>query len=245
MCSNLRPEFLSAESQRPTAFPPSPSAYNHQPSNPNPTPGPSSALPYLPALPTGVVNEEVVNSLDRYPTYEQQAWANSLPPLAMQVYRQILAKRSSAASQGPPQHATLADLPSSGRPNGVPSFPDRLAPPLPTIRCIDFSFSSVAQDPDYRQAIRLHNMRGVVTHAVVVGAETSEIELTAYVADARKGESVSPGKLAEVCFSRRVERSAHWHAVDSQCPYKSGGDQDRGGRDEAWGSDGDELDLYQ
>ncbi len=35
-------------------------------------------------------------------------------------------------------------------------------------------------------------MRGVVTHAVVVGAETSEIELTAYVADARKGESVSP-----------------------------------------------------
>ena len=191
--NNHRPESPPAEPQRPTAFPSMPSGYNRSPQPSSAAAGPSStAAQYLPALPTGVVTEEVVNSLDRYPIYEQQAWANSLPPLAMQVYRQMVGKRSNGSTPAPPQTASMADLPSSGRPSGQPSFPDRQAPPLPTIKCIDFSFSSSAGDPAYRQAIRLYNMRGVVTHAIVLGAETSEIELTAYITDATPGELLSP-----------------------------------------------------
>lgn len=64
---------------------------------------------------------------------------------------------------------------------------------MPTIKCIDFAFSAAGIDPSYRQAVRLFNMRGVVTHAVVVGAETSEIELTAYIADIKLGETPNPG----------------------------------------------------
>lgn len=200
--SNLRPPSQSVEPQRPTAFPTPPSAYNssQQPQQPVTPAGPSSSSAhYLPALPTGVVTEDVVHSLDQYPIYEQQAWANSLPPLAMQIYRQMAAKKSNGTSAIPPQPAILADLPSTAQPNGQPSFPDRHAPPLPAIKCIDFAFSSSGEGPAYRQAIRLHNMRGVVTHAVVVGAETSEIELTAYIADAPTTEALNPpGEVPEL-----------------------------------------------
>lgn len=137
----------------------------------------------------------------------------------MQIYRQIEAaneaRRRIAEGQGVGAGSTpsskplpqLAELPSSGRPGGSRP-PTRSAPPLPTIRCIDFSFSttpsnpqSTLQQPVNRQAIRLHNMRGVVTHAVVVGSQTSEIELTAYIADpptkTTNGE-LSPAHLEDV-----------------------------------------------
>ena len=157
---------------------------------PHPT-GPSQATaPYLPALPQGVVTEEIVASLDRYPAYEQQAWASSLPPLAMQIFRQMVAKRISDRSPG----TKLTDLPSTGRPHGVPNYADRQAPPLPTVKYMDISFASPGQAPEARQAIRLHNMRGVVTHAVVLGAETTEVELTAYIADT----TAAPSENAEV-----------------------------------------------
>jgi len=190
--NNLRPQSQPAEPQGP---PPAstPTAHNH--TVPPPTvapPPPTSSTSFLPVLPPGVVTEEIVASLDRYPMYEQQAWANALPPPTMQVYRQMVAKRSNGTTHGPPSTAALADLPSTGRPNGPPTYPDRQAPPMPTIKCIDFAFSAAGDDPNFRQAVRLHNMRGVVTHAVVLGAETSEIELTAYIADASPGEVVSP-----------------------------------------------------
>lgn len=53
------------------------------------TPSPATTSTYLPALPPGVVTEEVVASLDRYPLYEQQAWQASLPPHALSVLRQM------------------------------------------------------------------------------------------------------------------------------------------------------------
>lgn len=185
----------------PQAIPPT--TNQNRPGYPMPQqPPPQSTRPahYLPALPKGVVTEEVVASLDRYPLYEQQAWAQTLPPVSMQVYRQIQAgneaRRRIAGGQGvgagssvpnPQPLPQLAELPSSGRQGA--SRATRPAPPLPTIRCIDFAFtSSLAPPPQTtssanRQAIRLHNMRGVVSHAVVVGSQTSEIELTAYIAD--------------------------------------------------------------
>lgn len=191
-----------------SAEPPSTSYAPVMPQQPGRQPMPAKPTQYLPALPKGVVTEEVVATLDRYPLYEQQAWASSLPPVSMQVYRQIQAgneaRRRIAEGQGvgagsgasvPTPSAAhnqplpqLAELPSAGRAGGS-AVPRRPAPPLPAIRCIDFAFSSTPSQPmsagqtKDRQAIRLHNMRGVVTHAVVVGSETSEIELTAYIAD--------------------------------------------------------------
>ncbi|TYJ54395.1 hypothetical protein B9479_004983 [Cryptococcus floricola] len=77
-----------------TAYPaPSPS-YSQSPyhgSHSLPRPGMShtSSSSYLPALPLGVVTEEVVASLDRYPVHEQQQWLNSLPPHGVATYRSL------------------------------------------------------------------------------------------------------------------------------------------------------------
>jgi hypothetical protein len=155
-----------------------------------------------------------VASLNRYPLYEQQAWAQSLPPVSMQIYRQIQAgneaRRRIADGQGvgattapPPQLPQLAELPSSARPGGVRthSMPARPPPPLPSIRCLEFAFSAPGATIDERQAIRLHNMRGVVSHAVVVGPTISDIELTAYIADPPKNTAsgeIAPGQLTNV-----------------------------------------------
>lgn len=164
---------------------------NYPSQSPQPLSGPSGAShgSYLPALPKGVVTEEIVASLDRYPPYEQSAWANSLPPFAVQVYRQLSAandaKKRGLQAPATTQSSTLADLPSTARTNGVTILQDRLAPPLPTIKYLDFAFST-AGNADRSSAIRLHNMRGVVTHAVVLGSDTSELELTAYIADPPK-----------------------------------------------------------
>mgnify|MGYP002718787137 CR=1 FL=1 len=180
---------------------------------------------FLPALPKGVVTAEIVASLDRYPQYEQAAWASSLPPVGVQVYRQYLAaneakKRGPVAPSTPSPYphaaqaspsiqmpaalptSTLADLPSTARANGATNLPDRLAPPLPVIKYLDFAFST-AGAADRSSAIRLHNMRGVVTHAVVLGSETSELELTAYIADPPKSPtgSTDPTSTVEVLES--------------------------------------------
>ncbi|WWD20660.1 hypothetical protein CI109_105136 [Kwoniella shandongensis] len=186
-----------------TAPGPGPSAYPTGPSIP-----PTGPTPYLPALPPGVVTEEVVASLDRYPLYEQQAWAQSLPPLAMQVYRQMLVanearKQSMMAPRLPPPQqpqrqpqpqaqqpqvtrpqAPTTPLPDP-RPSSAPPLPERPKPPSPTIKFLDFQFSSLGDSVplDHRRAIRLHNLRGVVTHCVILDSTTSEVELTAYIAD--------------------------------------------------------------
>ena len=148
-----------------------------------------ASTPYYSQLPQGIVNDEIVASLERYPIFEQQAWARSLPPSAMQMYQQIMADRVAAPYKTAPVLAPMAYPPSTGRPNGVANFPDRHVPPLPTIKCFEISLTPAGpSDPKNRQALRLHNMRGVVTHAVVVDAETCEIELTAFIADTAVGE---------------------------------------------------------
>jgi hypothetical protein len=124
-----------------------------------PSPSPSTSA-YLPALPKGVVNEDIVMSLSRYPPYEQQAWAASLPPAGIQMYRQITAANEARKNGNPraplngygngSQPAVMTDLPSSGRPNGQPSFPDRHAPPSPTVKYLDFAFAS---GPNYTHPV--------------------------------------------------------------------------------------------
>ena len=155
---------------------------------------------YLPPLPRGIVNEDVVASLSRYPAAEQSQWVNSLPPLGMQMYRQIVTtnesrKRGSftpSSAQGVTTnggYGQLADPPSASRPGGISPLPNRQAPPLPTVKHLDFAFSTPDTPPERRQAIRLHNMRGVITHAVVLGSETTEVELSAYVVDTKSEEA--------------------------------------------------------
>ncbi|WVR08581.1 hypothetical protein IAU60_005636 [Kwoniella sp. DSM 27419] len=90
---------------------------------------PSQQGQYLPPLPLGIVNEEVVNSLERYPAYEQQTWAQSLNPLAMSMYRSILATNEARKRGLPPQpspspYSRPSMLPhhsSSASPRPVPS----------------------------------------------------------------------------------------------------------------------------
>ena len=166
---------------------------------PLPQSQPSTAS-YLPALPKGIVTEDIVASLPRYQPYEQNAWIQSLPPPAMAMYRQIVnineaRKRNSATpstsalptvnANTSKAHPQISDLPSAFRPGGINAtlLPNRQAPPLPTIKYLDFAFTVPRLPGDRREAIRLHNMRGVITHAVVLAAETTELEITAYTAD--------------------------------------------------------------
>nr|XP_018259645.1 uncharacterized protein I303_07713 [Kwoniella dejecticola CBS 10117]OBR81803.1 hypothetical protein I303_07713 [Kwoniella dejecticola CBS 10117] len=206
---------------------------------------------YLPALPPGVVTDEIVATLDRYPPYERQAWIQSLSPLAVNMYRTMLAtnearKRGLAqppvpqqqisyptpphsqsqsqpqqsplpsqqilqqasraspaypqAQQTPSNHQTSSQIqhPAQGQ-KPVPRT-ERAKPPVPTIKYIDFTFSSasVPTEPDKtssasRQTIRLKNLRGLITHAIILNANTSEIELIAYIDDTPVSSSSSNG----------------------------------------------------
>lgn len=151
-----------------------------------------AAASYLPQLPHGVVTEEVVATLDRYPVYEQQAWMSTLPPLALNIYRQMAAAKE-ARKRGVPPPAPAVEQRSAAPPAPEPK-PGSVTP---TIKAIDFAYSdtpagSTATSPDEKTAdkklapalsaaIRLHNMRGVATHAVAIASATSEVELTAWV----------------------------------------------------------------
>lgn len=164
-------------------------------------------------------------SLSRYPPYEQQAWAASLPPAGIQMYRQITAANEARKNGNPraplsngygngSQPAVMTDLPSSGRPNGQPSFPDRHAPPSPTVKYLDFAFASGpnythpvsglnpfpassngygSQGTGVKHAIRLQNMRGVITHAVVLSSDTTELEITAHIDHSDKSTTSNAG----------------------------------------------------
>jgi hypothetical protein len=125
----------------------------------------SPAASYLPPLPHGIVTEEIVASLDRYPAYDQQAWSASLPPLAQTAYRQIVAvneaRKRGVAPPAPPEPARA---------------PEPAAALNPTIKHIDFSYNA--------NTLRLENVRGIVTHAVAIAAGVSgevQLELTAWV----------------------------------------------------------------
>lgn len=187
---------------------------------------PQPPVPYLPALPPGVVTEEIVSSLEKYPLYEQQAWAQTLPPLAMQIYRQMLSAnehRKRMALNHPSSHPPLPDLPSSARPGGVPTVPNRQAPPQPTIRCIDFTYGPTptygnGKPPGLRHAIRLHNMKGVVNHAVIIGAQTSEIEITAYVDDPPTPSSTTNGEVSPAALNSAPEASLRINGNQGNLP---------------------------
>ncbi|WWD08343.1 hypothetical protein V865_006455 [Kwoniella europaea PYCC6329] len=248
----------SAYSQSPAGYPgglPMPMTASSSPYPAGPSQPPIPGLPgqgqalrqYLPALPPGVVTEEVVASLERYPMYERQAWAQTLPPLAMNVYRSMVAtnearKRGQLPAQQyphqiqhqqqqqyqrqpqpshhqiqqpPPQfpvhqpsphhpprpepHSRSSHSHSHSHPSPHTSTPqisapaptqkiERPKPPIPTIKYIDFSFHS-ASSPDRseleltKQTIRIKNLRGVITHSVLLNSTTSDIELTAYIDD--------------------------------------------------------------
>jgi hypothetical protein len=124
----------------------------------------------LPPLQHGIVTEEIMSNLQKYPPQDQQAWAASLPPLAMQMYRQALAANEAR------KRGILVDLPSAGR-SERPAPPTK-QPAVPVIRHFDCVYSK-----GLRHAVRLFNMPGVVTHAVVLGVDITEIELTAYIAE--------------------------------------------------------------
>lgn len=158
------------------------------------------AQPYLPQLPHGVVTEEVVSTLDRYQPYEQQAWVASLPPLALNIYRQMAAANEARKRGVPPPAPPAVEARSA-----APAAPE--GPINPTIKVIDFAYSdskppaaatsspgSAKADlaPTSLAAIRLHNMKGVATHAVAIASATSEVELTAWVADPATSTSDAP-----------------------------------------------------
>nr|XP_019008138.1 uncharacterized protein I206_07306 [Kwoniella pini CBS 10737]OCF46919.1 hypothetical protein I206_07306 [Kwoniella pini CBS 10737] len=216
-----------------------------------PIPGIQGHRAYLPALPPGVVTEEIVATLERYPPYERQAWVQSLSPLAVNMYRTMLAtnearKRGQVPGLPPtPQPHTPyspAQHPQQ-QPSPIPSQQilqqtsmsspaqihihqtphanhqtpsqshvqiqnqtqnkpikvEKPKPPIPTIKHIDFTFSS-ASNISSRQTIRLKNSRGLVTHAIILKSNTSEIELIAYIDDSpisshseNEGKTISNG----------------------------------------------------
>jgi hypothetical protein len=117
----------------------------------------------------------------------------------------------------------LGDPPSSGRTNGESSRNangngaiERVVPQKSTISHFDFAFST-STHAGLRNAVRLFNFRGVVTHAVIIGSETSGIALTAYV-EKKEGEATMPemslrvdgipGSLPQIVNSRNVQEGA-------------------------------------
>ena len=191
----------------------------------------------MPPLPKGVVTEEIVNSLDRYSTYDQNAWASSLSPLAAQVYRQLLAdkeakRRGGAGVGGVNSHASPIPQPLQSpnmmsqppilrsTSNGASPLPERIPPAQPSITHIDFVFASDGV-VDKSSTIRVHNIRGVITHALVLSSETSDLEITVYYGspsnpaempalslrlNAQQGASPTPVPLAE----ESKFRAARW-----------------------------------
>ncbi|KAL7422928.1 hypothetical protein Q5752_002225 [Cryptotrichosporon argae] len=194
------------------------------PSRPAPSPLPASVypyasqasphqapatVPYLPQLPPGVVTEEVVASLDRYPAYEQQAWIASLPPLAQSVYQQMqaanLAKKRGVAPPSAPLAPGTPGAPTLPLTPGVSAIEERRPPPMPTISHIDvvfpLSFAPPATSSSPRptshptlipdspptpkftrsELLRLRNRPGLANHAVLVNATTTDLTLTAFI----------------------------------------------------------------
>ena len=67
----------------------------------------------------------------------------------------------------------------------------RPPPPEPTIKHVDFTFSSTFDENPFRPTVRLYNLKGVITHAVMIGADTSEIELTAYTSSTPRASTAT------------------------------------------------------
>nr|ODN89897.1 hypothetical protein L203_01814 [Cryptococcus depauperatus CBS 7841] len=163
------------------------------------------------ALLPGVVTEEIVALLERYPLHEQQAWLNSLSPQMMMLYRQVAASleiRKHAASTGALSTPSYAHLqhqaspqlrPSSGQQTPTSQISqvsmqgkERQAPTLPIIKFIDITFSS--NKLENRQILRLQNIRGLFTHSVLLDDKTSEMIITAYLDTSQVStESPEPG----------------------------------------------------
>lgn len=172
---------------------------------------------HKPPLPAGICNEEVVARLPQYSSHDQQNWINTLTQAGLGQYRSIVAtleaRRRTLAGLPP---SPLAVPPSTGRvgsnavtANGsAVTLPFNLAyrskPPQPLIKHLDFAFNAPVPVSEgtgrERHAIRLHNLRGVVTHSLIIGGETSEVEITAYLssdipsdtAGTPNGSAVSP-----------------------------------------------------
>jgi hypothetical protein len=139
---------------------------------------------YLPALPHGMVTEETVASLERYPPFQQQAWLNSLPPLAKTAYHQITAineaRKRGVAPPPPPEPVAV---------------PEPATPRDPTIKHIDFTCNA--------STLRLENVRGILTHAVAVAAGNAgadlRLELTAWI-DTSAEPAASPRKQPDLAL---------------------------------------------
>ncbi|WVQ85899.1 hypothetical protein IAT38_008067 [Cryptococcus sp. DSM 104549] len=103
-------------------------------------------------------------------------------------------------------------------PTPAPPAPKRDPPGVPALKFIDFAFTPVdagapasagpaGEDPARRQAVRLRNFRGIVTHCVILNASTSDVEITAYpeALQANGGEHASaPGSLGMPDVTLRV-----------------------------------------
>lgn len=171
------------------------------------SPAPAPSTPFLPQLPQGVVTEQVVASLGQYPAHEQQAWINSLPPLALSIYRQMIAANEARKRGAPPPVTEPAQ----------PPPPPEPVVTIPAIQFFDFAFSDTATVPTplpsavgtpailspapevpasqpLRSAIRLYNLPGVRAHAVAIPGKTVELELTAWV----KPSDKTAGRLPEI-----------------------------------------------
>lgn len=160
---------------------------------------PAPSTPFLPQLPQGVVTEQVVASLGQYPAHEQQAWVQSLPPLALSIYRQMIVANEARKRGAPPPVPEVTQ----------PPPPQDLTPTTPTIQRIDFAFtdtaaapaSSTEQSPVGHEsaipeptwnAIRLQNIPGVRAHAVAITGKTAELKLTAWVESAEDEATDKP-----------------------------------------------------
>lgn len=182
---------------------------SHHPQLPNHSPAAPTAptpAPYLPQLPHGVVTEEVVSSLDRYPAVEQQAWVASLPPFAQSIYRQMAAvneaRKRGVAPPAPPPMSPSKDVPLSRSP-AIKHIDLTYGQSSPTSAALALSLAPTLSDEpaSTRQSIRLQNLPGIMTHAVSVSQDTAKLEVTAWMDDA---EAASPGSSQKDAASSDV-----------------------------------------
>lgn len=183
--------------------------------NGRPSASPAPSRPYIAPLPASIISEDIVARLPQYTQSEQQAWIASLTQSGLNQYRQIIAtqeaRRRNLAGQPPPPLCVPASIArttsSSGGGNtstanghSNPSQPFNLSyrtkPPQPLIKHLDFAFNAPVPlslgGGRERHTIRLHNLRGVITHALIIGAETAEVEITAILSEQAQPELPAP-----------------------------------------------------
>lgn len=221
---SAQPSIPAPQVSAPTAgvVPQQSQAPPRAPAQPLARPAPAPAPVALPGLPRGVVNSDVVASMNRHSQAEQVAWASSLNGQQQGILQQLLVPARATVAQAP-IHPTrqLADVPAANRLN-VPPALDRSRP---LVRYMTFAFRP--QGSAKMLSTRLQNWRGVTNHAVTVSLATDTLELEAFASQTTASGENALGTVLPAKASTELVAKANGTVVAASAVSPSSQDSRR------------------